>query len=482
MSFNIDDYQNETTWIAAVRGIQVSPNGPTKTSGSAPGANGSSTLTSYTVSEVMQGRATYKPKGATLDLFNQALSKDFEGLRTEKYFIEDKALSPYDVFVGVPSEDPDVVIGVGTPTAPAPTTPGTSGPPPGQLYFMGDSLTYGLTLGGIEAKLTSKGYAPNKVNFDGGRSITGAGQQVRRSGMEAIADDAGFIKDAKHIVIALGTNHENNFAGNLDNLYNAIKQINGDAPIYWVDVAASGISQAFGQEANKAIYAKASSSGMTVISQFKFLWGDDKDPQAYAISGGDPNGLLGGDHIHYSGGAAYGKYADFVVSKLPSAAAAVQGGDNPTIIWNYFVEKKLPPFQIAGIMGNMQAESGLEPRKVQYGTVNSRGEVSVVGQPSSLDDMPANGGWGLVQWTPGTKVLPDANAQNRRPSDIMFQLDHLYMELTSGGEAAAGRAIFATTNVEDAASRFLDRFERPKVNNYADRIAFAKEILKRFAP
>jgi len=463
MGLNLDDYQNEETWITGVRRIQTSEAGPVRTSGSAPRALGSSTLTTYSISDILQGKALYKPKAQTLDLFNQTLSKDFEGLRTEKYFVEDKALSPYDVFIGVPNEEPDVVVEVPSGT-PAPT-PSTSGIPPGQLYFMGDSLTYGLTLGGISDKLNAKGYSPNKVNYDGGRSISGAGLQVRRSGLEAIADDAAFIKDAKHIVIALGTNHENNFAGNIDTLFNAIKQINSTAPIYWVDVAASGISQAFGKEANTAIYAKAQSSGMTVISQFKFLWGEDKDPQAYDISGGDPQGLLGGDHIHYSGAANYGKYADFIVSKLPVGGTTVTGTDPKSTIWNYFVAKNIPPFQIAGIMGNMQSESGFSPDIIEGG---------------SHGPMPTSRGYGIVQWTPGTKILPAANAQGKQPSDIIFQLDFLWESLTTGSENQAGRILFATTNITDATLAFETKFERHAGGPQPARIAQAKTIYKEF--
>lgn len=481
MGLNIDDYQNEETWITGVRRIQVSENGPTKTSASAPGVKGPSSLTTYNVSEIMQGAAFYKPKGATLDLFNQTLSKDFEGLRTEKYYVEDKALSPYDVFVGVPNEEPDIVVDVPG-GQPAPTTPTTAGEPPGQTYFMGDSLTVGLEIGQIKTKLDAKGYTPNTVNADGGRSISGPGMVKRTSGLQAIDTDAAFIKDCKHVIVALGTNLESNFDARIAEIMGKIKGLAPTAKFWWVDIGATGINHTSAAAANRAIYSQAGQIPFTVISQFKFLWGEDKDPQAYNISGSDPQGLLSSDGVHYSGGASYGKYADFIVSKLPAGAPIVTGGDNATIIWNYLIGKGLPPFQAAGIMGNMQAESGFEPRRVQYGTVNSRGQVSVAGQDSALDDTPASGGYGIVQFTPGTKILPAANAQKRRPGDIMFQLDHVWEQLTTGNEKLAGNAIFATANLEDATSRFLDKYERPAVNNYAARIALAKEILKRFAP
>lgn len=71
--------------------------------------NPKSSLTTYTLSEALQGFATYKPSGATYDLFNQDLSRELEGLRGEKNpgfeFLEDRRLSPYDIFEGEPSKN-----------------------------------------------------------------------------------------------------------------------------------------------------------------------------------------------------------------------------------------------------------------------------------------------------------------------------------------------------------------------------------------
>lgn len=465
MGLNLDDYQNEETWITGVRRIQTSEAGPIRTSGSAPRALGSSTLTTYSISDVLQGKALYKPKAQTLDLFNQTLSKDFEGLRTEKYFVEDKALSPYDVFIGVPNEEPDVVVDVpsGTP-APTPSTPGV---PPGQTYVVGDSLTVGLHIGGIENKLNDKGYTPNKVNADGGRSISGPGMQIRTSGFQAVTDDASFIKDCKHVIVALGTNGESNFEANLVTLMGQIHTIAPGAKLWWVDVAASGINHSSAAATNRAIYGHAGQDpNYTVISQYKFLWGEDKDPQTYdAANGSDPQGLLGGDGIHYSGAASYGKYADFIVSKLPVGGTTVTGTDNKSIIWNYFVAKNIPPFQIAGIMGNMQSESGFSPDIIEGG---------------SHGPMPTSRGYGIVQWTPGTKILPAANAQGKQPSDIIFQLDFLWESLTTGSENQAGRILFATTNITDATLAFEVKFERHAGPPQPARIAQAKTIYKEF--
>jgi hypothetical protein len=67
----------------------------------------------------MSNMLIYKPRGATYDLFNQRLSQQLAGLRAENnpdYNYSDhehKALSPYDVFVGPPTDTSFGLSGVG---------------------------------------------------------------------------------------------------------------------------------------------------------------------------------------------------------------------------------------------------------------------------------------------------------------------------------------------------------------------------------
>ena len=44
---------------------------------------------------------------------------------------------------------------------------------------------------------------------------------------------------------------------------------------------------------------------------------------------------------------------------------ALTGKNDVEKIWNYFKAKKLSNFGIAGLMGNLQAESGLNPKNMQ---------------------------------------------------------------------------------------------------------------------
>ena len=166
-----------------------------------------------------------------------------------------------------------------------------------------------------------------------------------------------------------------------------------------------------------------------------------------------------------------------------ASGSGLVGGDAPEKIWNFFIGKGFSPPQVAGIMGNMQAESGFEPKKVQYGTRNSRGEISEPGQPSSLDDNPASGGYGLVQFTPGTKILADSDRLAKSPGDLEFQITLIWEQLSGGSaipEKAAGDHLKQTSTVEDATVSFLEKYERAGEKKTETRIQFAKSLLIQF--
>lgn len=164
------------------------------------------------------------------------------------------------------------------------------------------------------------------------------------------------------------------------------------------------------------------------------------------------------------------------------------GSENAEKVWHFLIGKGLQPHQVAGVLGNMQAESGIEPRLVQYGKLNTRGEVSKPGEPSSLDDTPPPGektGYGIVQFTPGTKILPAAQRLNMQPGDLGFQLTLLWEQLNGESEIpekAAGDHLKATTTVEDASRSFEYKYERHATDPEQEqiRIAFSRDFLARY--
>lgn len=130
-------------------------------------------------------------------------------------------------------------------------------------------------------------------------------------------------------------------------------------------------------------------------------------------------------------------------------------GENPKRAFQYFLSVGYKAEWAAGIVGNMVAESGVEPQRLQGtpgGTVTPASQA--VG--SSL-------GWGLVQWTPAGKYINAVGVD--KADDFAVQLDFVYQQLEGQGplkETAAGKDLKTTTTPEDAAASFMLKFERPK--------------------
>lgn len=117
-------------------------------------------------------------------------------------------------------------------------------------------------------------------------------------------------------------------------------------------------------------------------------------------------------------------------------------------IWNNLITR-LTPFQVAGIMGNMQSESGFDPYIVQGGGHSQNPSVAGEGV-----------GYGLVQWTPGSKLT---TLLAGKPPTIPNQIDALWVQLTGTGahsEKKAGDNLRATTSIDDATVVFELQYER----------------------
>lgn len=170
--------------------------------------------------------------------------------------------------------------------------------------------------------------------------------------------------------------------------------------------------------------------------------------------------------------------------------------------WNFFAEKIDNQYAVAGIMGNLQAESGfifniLEIRcrkalaehgqnwtNTTYTQAVDSGEIS---RARFLNPLPGKQfGYGLAQWTfPTRKAGLYDLAKNRGTSiaDEQTQLDFLWFELTNLYKGTLEK-ISKAKSIREAAVTFLLEFEGPADKGEgikAKRAAYAEEIYKRFA-
>ena len=140
---------------------------------------------------------------------------------------------------------------------------------------------------------------------------------------------------------------------------------------------------------------------------------------------------------------------------------------NAEIIWKYFEEKKFSPYAIAGIMGNMQAESGLQTNNLQN-TYNTSLRMSDEQYTKAVDNgtytnfIHDQAGYGLVQWTYWSLKEELYNLCKKRGksiSDIICQLDCLYQQLQKHNLI---NSLNSAASVRKASDIFLTKFERPK--------------------
>ena len=151
---------------------------------------------------------------------------------------------------------------------------------PASVYVLGDSIAHGLELDGFAAKLQARGAGEVRINRDGARSITTPGNQVMRSGLQAVDDDQAFIAQAKTIVIVLGMNQmEPSFDAAQKALMAKLKALAPKARYIWVDIGATIAPQAAGwSERNRLIYANAKPLGYEVVSRYQAIFGRQADP------------------------------------------------------------------------------------------------------------------------------------------------------------------------------------------------------------
>ncbi|WAK01880.1 phage tail tip lysozyme [Methylobacter sp. YRD-M1] len=127
----------------------------------------------------------------------------------------------------------------------------------------------------------------------------------------------------------------------------------------------------------------------------------------------------------------------------------------------FFVNKGLEPHQAAGIVGNLEGESNLDPRAVgDHGTSG-----------------------GLAQWH--NERLSGLNKfafnNNADANDVNTQAEYLWHELNTTHKKAL-EALRQSKSTTDATIAFTDHFERPAKPNYEHRAGLAERALNLLIP
>ena len=147
---------------------------------------------------------------------------------------------------------------------------------------------------------------------------------------------------------------------------------------------------------------------------------------------------------------------------------ALRGSTNEERIWNYFKDKGFSDCGIAGLMGNLYAESALKPTNLQNTYEKSLGYTDA-DYTAAVDNgiyknfVKDSAGYGLAQWTYWSRkqnLLSFAKSQSKSIGDLEMQLDFLYKELCEGYKTVLS-VLKNAKSVLEASNIVLLQFERP---------------------
>lgn len=187
----------------------------------------------------------------------------------------------------------------------------------------------------------------------------------------------------------------------------------------------------------------------------------------------------------------YGRPAyDAVAETAPAVAPAVPAADGEKTIWDTLLGFIGNPYGVAGLMGNLYAESALKPNNLQNTGNNALGmtdeQFTAAMDNGTYDNFVRDGyGYGLAQWTYHTrKAALLAYVQNSGSSigDLAMQLGFLCKELE--GYRAVLAALKNAASVREASDIVLKKYEAPADQSAAvqeKRAAYGQAYFDKYA-
>lgn len=147
---------------------------------------------------------------------------------------------------------------------------------------------------------------------------------------------------------------------------------------------------------------------------------------------------------------------------------SLTGSTNEQKIWNYLISKIGNPYGCAGLMGNMQAESGLRPNNLQNSYEKSLGYTdetytTAVDNGTYTNFVKDSAGYGLVQftyWSLKEYVLNYAKKNGTSIGDLEMQLECV-CALLKEQYSAVWNTLLNATSVLEASNAVLLKFEKP---------------------
>lgn len=139
------------------------------------------------------------------------------------------------------------------------------------------------------------------------------------------------------------------------------------------------------------------------------------------------------------------------------------------IIWDFLKKEGFSDFGVAGLMGNLDAESALRPNNLQDTYSRSLG-LSDAEYTAKVDNgtytnfVRDSAGYGLAQWTYWSRkenLLNYAKSKKKSIGDLEMQLEFLVQELKISYKNSVYNILVNATTVQQASDVVLMNFEKP---------------------
>lgn len=183
--------------------------------------------------------------------------------------------------------------------------------------------------------------------------------------------------------------------------------------------------------------------------------------------------------------------ADSTPQVAPQVTGTASTADDAKAIWDRLYAAIQNPYGVAGVMGNMHAESSLRSNNLQNTYEKSLGltdeqYTAAVDNGSYGNFVHDSAGYGLVQWTFWSLkegLLNYARSQGTSISDWKMQVDYFLKEMKEE-YTAIWKVLTTTKTIREASDAVLLKFERPADQSEAvqvKRAGYGQEYFDKYA-
>lgn len=172
--------------------------------------------------------------------------------------------------------------------------------------------------------------------------------------------------------------------------------------------------------------------------------------------------------------------------------STIKGNTNAQKIMDYLLKKGYTKAGAAGLMGNLQQESGMQPNNLQN-SYNKKLGMTDEAYTAALNNRTrskaqftaknaADGGYGLAQWTYWNRkqgLYENTIEKGKNIDDLIAQMDYLDHELRSSYKSVFQKLI-TTNSVNDASDTVLTDFEGPAVKDFQNRRNYSNTVYNEF--